>query len=222
MSALAPVALMLVGIVWLLALSLHATIARRSHERWRGVTSARVPVNAAPMGAFRHEGSVAIPFDGVPRDVRRASFAASLAAVVYLPQPFVLATVIALRVSRALDGYWVPAFLVALLVSYACVLQLDAARLALLRRAPDAEWRARVAIALVALPHALMIAGSAALPLVVGPQPAAVWLALGACDAMSLGLVAAALIVRRAAGRHRRALDEPAPGAYHQGAESSP
>jgi hypothetical protein len=208
---IALVTLILVGLAWLLALSLHSTIARQSHGRWRGVAAERVPVNAAPMGAFRDEGSVTIPFEGVPREVRRASFVASLAAVSYLPQPFVLATVIAVRATWALDGYWMPAFLVGLLVSYACVLRLDAARLALLRRTPDAEWHARTAVRLVAAPHALLVAVTPALLFAVGPQPAAVWMALAACDLMSAGVVAAALVVRRAAGRYRHALDEPAP-----------
>jgi hypothetical protein len=196
------------GIVWLLAHSLHAEIARRSRARWRGVEAARVPVHRAPMGAFRDEGTVAIPFDGVPREVRRASFVASLAAVAYLPQPFVLGAVVGVcTADTPLGGYWFPAFAVALLSSYASVLQLDAARLALLRRSPDAERHARAIVFLLVAPHALVVAGSLALPLLVGPQPAAAWLALAACDLLSLGLVASGLYVRRAALRYRDALD---------------
>jgi hypothetical protein len=209
MSGLAIVGLLAVGVVWLLALSLHSTVARLSHGYWRGVEAARVPVNAAPMGAFRDEGTLSVPFDGVPRPVRRASLVASVAAVAYLPQPFVLAGLIALVTDGALEQYWLPAFLVGLLVSYACVLQLDGARLALLRRAPEAAWRAGVAFWLVAVPHAALVAASAALPLALEPQPAAVWIAFGVCDLLSLGLVAAAVVVRRAAVAHRGALEQP-------------
>src|SRR5438094_7345065 len=112
MSALPGLVALGAAVVWLLALALHSPVAKRARGQWRGVEAARVPVNAAPMGAFRDEGTVSVPFDGVPRQVLRASFAASLAAVCYLPQPFVLGILIALRAASASDQYWVPAFLV--------------------------------------------------------------------------------------------------------------
>jgi hypothetical protein len=194
------------GVLWLLALSLHSPSARGAEGNWRGVESARVPVNAAPMGAFRDEGLVAIPFDGVPRSVRRASFIASAAAVGALPQPWIGAILIAVCAESASENYWMPAFLVVLLVSYACVLQLDAARLALLRRAPSAVLRARIACWLVAMPHTLLAAASPALPFYLGRQPALVWIAVGVCGLMSLGLAAASLVLLRAALDYRRAL----------------
>jgi hypothetical protein len=166
-------------------------------------------VNQAAMGAFRDEGSIAIPYDATPREVARASFIASLAEVWYLPQPFIAGAVVWYHLAVAgIEGEF-PAFLVGLIVSYASVLQLDAARLALLARTPDAERRARWVTRLVVTPHLLLAALAAFASLTVA-QPPLASIALALCAAQSAGLAAAGVIVRRAAGGVREALERPA------------
>jgi hypothetical protein len=103
MSSMATIALLVVSAMMALTVILprRGQRLRIAHEHWRKIVERSVPVWAAPSGAYRDAGTIALGYSSAPRMVRNAAELAEAAAVCFALNASLFAAFVA---GRATSG----------------------------------------------------------------------------------------------------------------------
>jgi hypothetical protein len=102
MSSMATIALLVVSAMMALTVILprRAQRLRIAHEHWRKVVERSVPVWAAPSGAYRDAGTIALGYSSAPRMVRNAAELADAGAVCFALNACLFASFVSGRMTR--------------------------------------------------------------------------------------------------------------------------